>query len=347
MDQPTAATLIALNGYNLASRKPRKGIKQRICIRQSTVTKKSVGLICAALLTFSGYSWAESQSDNLASIAVDSAVEKSEVQTETTSEGPTALRQRLEEELRLAENPLIFLPYKANFFLPASYYSGHKASGAARGTEYAPTEAHFQISLKFPIDSQLFFENDGLFATYTQESYWQIYEDSSPFRETIYEPELIYGVSTEYDLLKELTLEAVTVGVNHQSNGQGGDFSRSWNRLFVEGIFASGDWGISLKRWFRIPESEGSDDNPDLEDYVGLTELGMAYSKNGHVFTLRSRNHLESGFDRGNLQLSWSFPVGERYKGYILARTGHGDTLADYNERIDRIGIGISINDVL
>ncbi len=340
MDQPMAIVSKASSGSKLA------GIHS-VSTKQSAGIKQSAGLVCAALLTFSGYSWAETQSDNWANSSVDSSVENAEAQTETAPAGPSALRQRLEEELRLAENPLIFLPYKANFFLPASYYSGHEASERSRGTEYGPTEAHFQISLKFPIDRELFFENDGLFATYTQESYWQIYEDSSPFRETIYEPELIYGISTEYDIFKELTLEAVTVGVNHQSNGQGGDFSRSWNRLFVEGIFASGDWGISLKRWFRIPESEGSDDNPDLEDYVGLTELGMAYSKNGHVFTLRSRNHLESGFDRGNLQLSWSFPVGERYKGYILARTGHGDTLADYNERIDRIGIGISINDVL
>jgi len=260
---------------------------------------------------------------------------------------PTALRKRFTEERQLAENPLIFLPYRANFFLPASYYSGHEASEKNRGREYSPTEAHFQLSLKFPIDKNIFMENDALFATYTQESFWQIYESSAPFRETMYEPEIIYGVSTEYPLFKGLNLEAVTVGLNHQSNGQGGDLSRSWNRAFVSGVFASGDWGIALKRWFRIPESESDDDNPDLDRYVGLTELGMAYSKNGHVVTLRSRNHLESGFERGNLQLSWSFPIGERYKGYILARTGYGDTLADYRERNERIGIGISINDVL
>lgn len=260
---------------------------------------------------------------------------------------PTALRKRFAEERRLAENPLIFLPYRANFFLPASYYSGHEASEKIRGREYSPTEAHFQLSLKFPIDQGVFFENDALFATYTQESFWQIYQNSAPFRETMYEPELVYGVNAEYDLFKDLRLEAVTMGVNHQSNGQGGDLSRSWNRVFVAGVLASGDWGLSLKRWFRIPESDSEDDNPDLDRYVGLTELSMAYKKQGHVVTFRSRNHLESRFKRGNLQVSWSFPIGERYKGYILARTGYGDTLADYKERSERIGIGISINDVL
>ncbi|WP_084624129.1 phospholipase A [Oceanospirillum beijerinckii] len=327
---------------------------------RSAAMKQGTALLCAAFLMPVSDSRAQALDLAFAQPVVFSEpepdqepVEEAEanaLEAEASEAGPvepTALRQRFDEERRLADNPLVFLPYRANFFLPASYYSGHEASEAARGVDYSPTEAQFQISLKFPIDDQLFFPNDALFATYTQESYWQIYEKSSPFRETIYEPELVYGVSTEYDLLKELTLEAVTIGVNHQSNGQGGEFSRSWNRLFVAGLLASGDWGISVKRWFRIPESAEDDDNPDLEDYVGLTELSMAYRKNNHVVTFRSRNHLESDFKRGNLQVSWSFPIGERYKGYVLLRTGYGDTLADYDEKIHRIGLGISINDVL
>ncbi|MBB1487495.1 phospholipase A [Oceanospirillum sediminis] len=298
-----------------------------------------------ALLTSLVITASAVQADVSGEASVTSAEKIAPEQAATSA--PTALRKRIAEERQLAENPLIFLPYRANFFLPASYYSGHEASEKNRGREYSPTEAHFQLSLKFPIDKNIFLEKDALFATYTQESFWQIYESSAPFRESVYEPEIIYRASTEYELFKDLNLEAVTVGLNHQSNGQGGDLSRSWNRAFIAGMFASGDWGIALKRWFRIPESESDDDNPDLDRYVGLTELGMAYSKNGHVVTLRSRNHLESGFERGNLQLSWSFPIGERYKGYILARTGYGDTLADYRERNERIGIGISINDVL
>ena len=274
--------------------------------------------------------------------------EKMENTAKTLFNPPSALRKRAEREIKLADDPLVFLPYKANYFLPVSYYSGYQESAGFRGAEYGPVEAQFQISLKFPIDTGLLTDNDALIAAYTQQSYWQLYEQSAPFRETMYEPELIYGVSLNQSLLKELKLEGFTLGINHQSNGQGGDFSRSWNRLFAEVFFASGDWGIAFKRWFRIPEPAAEDDNPDIKNYVGISELGMAYTKANHVLTFRMRNHIDSDFSRGNMQFSWSFPLaGERYKGYLLMRTGYGDTLADYDQYTNRIGLGISINDIL
>lgn len=274
--------------------------------------------------------------------------EKMENTAESVLREPTALRKRAEREFELAQNPLVFLPYKANYFLPVSYYSGYDKSASFRGATYGPVETQFQISLKFPIDTQIFFENDGLIAAYTQQSYWQLYQESAPFRETQYEPELIYGVSLEKQLLKELTLEGIALGINHQSNGQGGEYSRSWNRLFAEVFFASGDWGIAVKRWYRIPEPASYDDNPNITHYVGVSELDMAYTKANHVLTFRMRNHLDSNFSRGNMQFSWSFPLaGERYKGYLLVKSGYGDTLADYDTYTNRIGLGISINDVL
>lgn len=261
---------------------------------------------------------------------------------------PSAMRKRAEREMKLADNPLVFLPYKANYFLPVSYYSGYDQSARFRDAEYGPVETQFQVSFKFPVYAGLFSSDDALIAAYTQQSYWQLYQESSPFRETIYEPELIYGMSLNQSLLSDLKLEGFTLGINHQSNGQGGEFSRSWNRLFAEVFFASGDWGIAFKRWFRIPEPASEDDNPDIKEYIGVSELGMAYTKANHVLTFRMRNHIDSDFSRGNMQLSWSFPLaGERYKGYLLMRTGYGDTLADYDHYIDRIGLGISINDIL
>ncbi|WP_051205831.1 phospholipase A [Oceanospirillum maris] len=280
--------------------------------------------------------------------AEKSLAERMEDTAKTVFGTPTALRQRATREIKLAQNPLAFLPYKANYFLPVSYYSGYSKSVGYRDSEYGPVETQFQISLKFPLGSQFFFEDDGLMIAYTQQSHWQLYQESSPFRETTYEPELIYGVSTEYDIFDELTLEGILLGLNHQSNGQSGSFSRSWNRVFAEAIFASGDWGIAVRRWFRIPEQAEDDDNPDITKFVGLSEVDMAYSKANHVLTFRMRNHLDSDFSRGNMQFSWSFPLsGERYKGYLLVKTGYGDTLADYDHYTNRIGLGISINDVL
>ena len=62
-----------------------------------------------------------------------------------------------------------------------------------------------------------------------------------------------------------------------------------------------------------------------------------------------SRNNLESGFDRGALELGWSFPLWTYpyMKGYIQYFRGYGESLIDYDQRVNRIGIGISLTDWL
>ena len=49
-----------------------------------------------------------------------------------------------------------------------------------------------------------------------------------------------------------------------------------------------------------------------------------AYKWRGHVFSILSRNNLESGFSRGSVEGTWSFPRGNyKYvKGYVQGFTG-------------------------
>ena len=54
-------------------------------------------------------------------------------------------------------------------------------------------------------------------------------------------------------------------------------------------------------------------DNPDIDDYMGHGEFRVIYARKGHVFSGMLRNQLESGFDRGAVELSWSFPVFEDF----------------------------------
>ncbi len=62
-----------------------------------------------------------------------------------------------------------------------------------------------------------------------------------------------------------------------------------------------------------------------------------------------TRNQVESGFDEGALELSWSFPVFDYpyLKGYIQYFHGYGESLVDYDRRVNRIGIGIALTDWL
>ena len=61
------------------------------------------------------------------------------------------------------------------------------------------------------------------------------------------------------------------------------------------------------------------------------------------------RNILDSGFEKGTVELSWSFPVGDykHMKGYVQYINGYGESLIDYNQHVNRIGVGIALTDWL
>jgi len=106
--------------------------------------------------------------------------------------------------------------------------------------------------------------------------------------------------------------------------------------------------GFSFKPWFRISEDD-SDDNPDITDYLGHYEIRAAYKWKEYVFSAMSRNNLESGFENGAVKLGWTFPLWNYpyLKGYVQYFTGYGESLIDYDQYVNRIGIGISLTDWL
>jgi phospholipase A1 len=82
---------------------------------------------------------------------------------------------------------------------------------------------------------------------------------------------------------------------------------------------------------------------------MGTGKLRLVYGRKGHVFSAMLRNQLESGFDRGATELSWSFPVFDYpyLRGYVQYFPGYGESLIDYNQKVNRIGVGISVTDWL
>ena len=98
-----------------------------------------------------------------------------------------------------------------------------------------PLEAKFQLSFKAEVPENVnpFSRFIRLWGAYTQQSNWQMLNsrNSSPFRASNYEPELIATYETE----QGSPLKLVNFGLVHQSNGQAVSESRSWNRLYVQG----------------------------------------------------------------------------------------------------------------
>ncbi|WP_028584407.1 phospholipase A [Desulfogranum mediterraneum] len=269
---------------------------------------------------------------------------------------PGVLGQRLQEEGWQVLKPFTLMAHRPNYLLVGAYNdSGYSPSHfeealGQKSIKLDRVESQFQLSIKFPLLLDILGSPLDLYAAYTNRSFWQVFNDdlSSPFRETNHEPEVWLQFPGSRNLLG-FHNRINAIGINHQSNGQGGSLSRSWNRIFAWFTLERGDMVLSFRPWIRIQESQESDDNPDMTDFLGHYELAAAYRWDEHVFTIMSRNNLESGFRRGAVELSWSFPLwGWPYlRGYLQYFNGYGESLIDYNQHANRIGIGFSLTDWL
>ena len=188
-----------------------------------------------------------------------------------------------------SDNPYVLTPHKMNYMLPVSIVDAINRDAyrefSSSTDELKDVEAKFQISLKIPLLTGDFLnEGDQIFFGFTLESWWQIYakELSKPFRETNYQPEFFYVTPINYHPFGGNS--ALIVGLEHQSNGQSQLLSRGWNRVYLNYLYEKRNFALSLRPWYRIPEGEKSsptsgqgDDNPDILDYMGHFELGLAY----------------------------------------------------------------------
>jgi phospholipase A1 len=276
--------------------------------------------------------------------------------TSTDQEQETSVAsERVRQDKKNILVPFTLMAHKPNYILLGAHnthgYDSALFQGAAMDQSLAAdnTEAQFQLSVKFPLAVNLFHSMD-VYAAYTNHSFWQVYnrENSSPFRETNHEPEAWLQFNPGWTLWG-FTNTSNILGIVHQSNGRGGNLSRSWNRIFANFIVERGNLALGFKPWYRIQEDADDDDNRDITEFLGHGEIRAAYKYKEHVFSVMSRNSIESGFGNGALELSWSFPLLHYpyVKGYVQYFTGYGESLIDYNNYVNKIGIGLSLTDWL
>lgn len=229
-----------------------------------------------------------------------------------------------------------FEPHKFNYIIPANVSSSKEPNQSKQ------VETKFQISIKKILLDDLFAKDLDLYFAYTQQSFWQLYDNqnSRPFRESNYEPSLYLSYPLDkYDLF----FDRVDFGYVHQSNGGDLNNSRSWDRLFVEGIYSYENFTTALKAWYRIPESADKDDNPDINKYLGYGELTFGYLWNKHLLTTTLRNNLRED-NKGSILLDYSYPIYKNLYLYLQFFNGYGESLRDYNNSINRFGVGILFN---
>jgi phospholipase A1 len=272
---------------------------------------------------------------------------------ETPRQAASALEQRFDFEKQASENQFIIIPHRPNYILLYTYNNNLNDSPSSPSRE-APeepfdqkhSEAKFQISFKVQLGRNFVPEPMSLWFAYTQLSFWQVYNKalSSPFRESNYEPELLLHYSKNFNFFG-YSSDHIVFGFSHQSNGRAEPLSRSWNRTYLQWIFSRGNLSLSVKPWWRIPEASDEDDNPDIHNYVGYAEFGSTYKSDNDVYDLRLFNNFRSDNNRTTVQLSYSFPLKGRLKGYVQYFDGYGESLLDYNHRTRRIGVGVLLTD--
>lgn len=262
---------------------------------------------------------------------------------------PSAIDRRQEEEALAARSRFSLLPYKQNYILPLSYNSRPNDEPYLDDSrDLDRIELKFQLSFKIPLAKGVVAGYGDLYAGYTQQSFWQAYnsQQSAPFRETNYEPELFVDFTTAYSLLG-LRSRFVSLGLSHQSNGRSEPLSRSWNRIYLLAAFERGNFYCAIKPWYRIPERSKDDDNRDIDHYLGYGELHALYILGEQRLGLMLRNNLRSE-NRSAVQLDWSFPLhSDRLQGYVQLFHGYGESLIDYNHLTNRISLGIIVSNWL
>ncbi len=227
-------------------------------------------------------------------------------------------------------------PYKMNYLLPMTYDG---VSHEGRNHQ----ETKFQLSFQKDLVDNLLGLHESIVLAYTHTAWWQTREDSAPFRETNYQPEL-FIIMPHFE--RESFIKAYQLGILHESNGKDEEKSRSWNRLYVKGFFQAGNLIIAPRIWYRLKEDARSDDNPDIEDYLGYGDIELIYPWKKHTFKFLVRNNLKlEDTNRGAIQADWTFPLWEdNLFGYIQLYSGYSESLIDYNKRSDRIGIGFALS---
>lgn len=245
-------------------------------------------------------------------------------------------------------------PYRKNYALirytsninrtPTSPSPNHSAPAPY---PYQKFESKFQFSAKSEIGNYrdlefIGFTNFRLWGAFTQQAYWQMFNvgNSSPFRETNYEPEFIGTFGTG----NARGWKLLNVGLSHQSNGRNEPDSRSWNRAYLQGGWEWDDLYLLGRAWWRLPESVSKDDNPDITRYIGRAEL-MAHwlPERDDEIILLVRSNLDLHGHKGFLQLDWASPfkIGRSSQLNFQLSTGYGDSLMDYNHYQTTFSIGI------
>jgi phospholipase A1 len=220
--------------------------------------------------------------------------------------------------------------------------------------------AKFQFSLRYQLfnddgpAAQAFEPLKGINFAFSQTSFWDLSAHSSPFFDNSYRPEVMlhYDDIIPPDRLRVLEHIGLQAGVQHESNGQEGDNSRSVNYVYVRPLLTLGDrddgaFFVTLAPRFQADFGRQSH-NPDLKEFRGYGDLRLIIGQSGGL-QAAFIGRIGSNWDKGSIQMDLTFPLRKLSGGNIdlylnlQVFNGFGESLLDYNESDTSIRLGVSL----
>lgn len=233
----------------------------------------------------------------------------------------------------LIDNAPSFTIYQDNYFVSGSSLNDPISSNTS--------DAKFQISFKQRITKATLPFDTQLFLTYTQKSFWKIFNESSPFAETNYNPAI--GIS-KFFVNKNKRLKIVAVALEHESNGKDSIYSRTWNRVsfhYMQELSKTSS--IKIKAWIPMGYK---DENPDLIKYVGYGEVSFSQKiYNGRIILDVMSRKGASSDGRFTVTSGLSYLISKKDNQYITLQyyNGYAESLIDYTQKTNMLRVGVVI----
>ncbi len=194
---------------------------------------------------------------------------------------------------------------------------------------------------------------------YTQRSFWEIGQKSSPFRETNYQPEVfLKNVSQDSN-------QTHYVGYLHESNGHDEELSRGWDRLYYRLRSHLGEksaersnqvnqepaspWTFDVKLWAPFNRSKR---NKKIARYAGYGEVSAAYAfqRNSPVRNIQlalRKGGVLNEWDRGSVTVDLIHDFGTKSELLYLLQVfnGYASSLERHDQHEWSVRWGVLLSD--
>ena len=202
-------------------------------------------------------------------------------------------------------------------------------------TQYT-SDVKFQLSLALHLWNIK--DKIDIFATYSQRSIWDIYQESCPFRETAYNPGfwIAWRVNPQIRML---------FGVEHESNGLNGALSRSFNYATAACLYEPlSHWRFGVRAWYGFYDRENIN---HYFHYRGVMQLWGTFHTKNDRFQVTALVNPTVTFKQYNVQVEASWRMAKRGDWlpslFVQYCYGYGETMIDYNRRASKIRLGVSL----